>query len=69
MQPRVHTVNDLVPLIDFICSGNPFVTFMEICEPTPPAMARALSRLLPFTVPDAKAKDVVSHICADVRSM
>ena len=50
-------------------SGNPFVTVIEISEPTPPAMARALSRLLPFPLPDAKAKDVVAHICADVRSM
>jgi hypothetical protein len=56
-------------LFSYFCSGNPYVTVIEISEPTPLAMARALSRLLPFPIPDAKAKDIVSQVCADVRSM
>jgi hypothetical protein len=51
------------------CSGHPHVSVIEISEPTPPAMARALTRLLPFPLPEAKAKDIVAHVCADVRSM
>jgi hypothetical protein len=52
-----------------LCSDHPYVTVIEISEPTTLAMARALSRLLPFPIPEAAAKEVVSQLCADVRSM